>query len=561
MQSTLCVEVKERITDLCVTPDGQFVFTAASSGIMRATSLQQPSWSCVLYHFEAKGLHTALLLRSLIAEDGSFVFAGASRGCTEVIAMDLRGLARRNVQSELKRRLHIRADTKLKGIGAVTRVSPTEWRLFCGLGIKSIHVWRFEVRGGEASWTLLVASQSAGMTNEFAGFRRGGLEAVCKSDGACIRVWDLEEAAQRPRHFDVPNTIDAKAITEALLFGGFTHLSTVSFSADASLNRCEILLPDQQGSGGGASRSRRRSLRAITDIEATSDGADALITCSDGAVLRYVHDMAHPKVHVISDQAKAAHRHATSSSNPVLWRLQRLRLINVVVAASFCWDLNAKSGWLEISTMSSSSSTAPRKRPRSEDARDVQHKSKKLHPSKKAAAQQTPKAPPRPVLADRTNAVVVPRKKRLSVVPKPIQRPRRVISKEPWRPPKRSIVTLDAPASEKLASCSRSSLVKDQAVASSLQSLRTVADQDVLRLQDFVISEGVRLRKQIVLKRLGLSTKTPEGLLASYQERVRRTLEDCKTMRLLNFQRFPTAALQAFISAVVAWSTRPQRSA
>lgn len=107
-------------------------------------------------------------------------------------------------------RTYSHSDGKLKGFGAaaVVRTGPDrrEWgkryRLFCGRGIKNIHVWSFVpdlASGGGAAggsggggggrgksgrgggqWTCLYDTHTNGATVELVAFRNGGLEGISK---------------------------------------------------------------------------------------------------------------------------------------------------------------------------------------------------------------------------------------------------------------------------------------------------------------------------------------------------------------------------------------------
>lgn len=112
---------------------------------------------------------------------------------------------------DLNRRIrtYSHTDGKLKGFGAsaVCKGSDRsqwsgEYRLFCGRGIKNIHVWSFKPSpGGElmaepgvaakgvlgsggGQWTCLYDTHTNGATVELLAFRNGGLEGISKvTDG------------------------------------------------------------------------------------------------------------------------------------------------------------------------------------------------------------------------------------------------------------------------------------------------------------------------------------------------------------------------------------------
>jgi len=82
--------------------------------------------------------------------------------------------------------------------------SNSSYRLFCGKGIKNIHIWSFTPPSPispDPKWECIYDTQSNGMTVEYLSFRRGkeGLQGVSKSQGQCIRLWDLsvEEQVRR----------------------------------------------------------------------------------------------------------------------------------------------------------------------------------------------------------------------------------------------------------------------------------------------------------------------------------------------------------------------------
>lgn len=123
-------------------------------------------------------------------------------------------------RSDLNRRIrtYAHADGKLKGFGAaaVVRVGPNrsswgdEYRLFCGRGIKNIHVWSFRPEhamtttaegngrrpdgigrpgmgrsgsggwGAGGEWTCLFDTHTNGATVELVAFRNGGFEGISK---------------------------------------------------------------------------------------------------------------------------------------------------------------------------------------------------------------------------------------------------------------------------------------------------------------------------------------------------------------------------------------------
>ena len=327
-----------RVTSVDLTPDGAYVIAGCSDGTIRLYSMLDSSWGregLLLGQIHAKGLITNLLFHVEVAGDGRFAFAGVLRGSVEMFAYDLTRLPKgpwgddnmnsfrghqvgyrlSKAEAETLIECHTNLDAKLRGFGAVARVSPSsssfrtgdemdlddespEYRLICGLGIKNLHIWRFqEGRGGEDAvpiWECIFDLASNGMSIELLAVRAGGLEAVSKSCGQNLRVWDLSSAEEKEKapYSDVLNTQDTRAVFGDYAFGGTCQLSLVRLDACKQLNRMELPLPTtvsaQPPSGG---KAKRRQLCSVKDVVGTHGGAgqggQVLIVCSDGGVHCY----------------------------------------------------------------------------------------------------------------------------------------------------------------------------------------------------------------------------------------------------------------------------------
>ncbi|CAN0544325.1 unnamed protein product, partial [Ectocarpus sp. 12 AP-2014] len=207
------------------------------------------------------------------SEDGRFIFAGLLRGSSEMLALDISDLPSLNASRvDLNRliRTYSHSDGKLKGFGAAAavRTGPDrrEWgkryRLFCGRGIKNIHVWSFVpdlASGGGAAggsggggcgrgksgrgggqWTCLYDTHTNGATVELVAFRNGGLEGISKA--RCRPLWDLssEEKQTKPSFRDISNSKDTRVVFGDFAYGGATVLSLVKLDAPPVANRMEI---------------------------------------------------------------------------------------------------------------------------------------------------------------------------------------------------------------------------------------------------------------------------------------------------------------------------------
>lgn len=173
----------------------------------------------VVGHIRAKGLHTNLLLTVKVTEDSRFCFAGVHKGSMEMLALDLCRLpgwqpngtptvSRKQQNYESLITTSNCLDPKLRGFGAVVRVQPSKgtvittdeknakYILACGRGIKNVHIWTFTPDAPEGpEWKFVYDVASNGNTIESVGFRDGGRQAMSKSAGMCVRMWDMTATA------------------------------------------------------------------------------------------------------------------------------------------------------------------------------------------------------------------------------------------------------------------------------------------------------------------------------------------------------------------------------
>ena len=134
------------------------------------------------------------------------------------------------------------SDAKLCGFGACTKYEHG-YRLFCGRGIKNIHIWNFtppNQENGTPMWSCIYDTQSNGNTVSFLRFRHlenGHLQAISKSDGQKLRLWDLsttnDKNSSRPPYKDIPHTEGTIGCYGAYLFGGaYSQMSVVYLDAE-----------------------------------------------------------------------------------------------------------------------------------------------------------------------------------------------------------------------------------------------------------------------------------------------------------------------------------------
>lgn len=176
------------ITSMDIAPHGAFVVVGTSSGMVLLFDISNPSSQkdgLLIGQIRARGMHTNLILTVKFSEDGRFVFAGVSKGSSEMLAIDLgkvlvdwssagqseNGSGANKEASETLQQLQLQStvtfsfsDAKLRGFGAVVRMdhprssegqpkpaagsfsdSSALYRLACGRGIKNVHIWHFTV--------------------------------------------------------------------------------------------------------------------------------------------------------------------------------------------------------------------------------------------------------------------------------------------------------------------------------------------------------------------------------------------------------------------------------
>lgn len=165
-------------------------------------------------HIRAKGLHTNLLLTLRVSEDSRFCFAGVHKGSMEMLALDVSRLpgwgansgaapTRKKLAYESLISTSSHLDPKLRGFGAVVRLrnsASCKYVLACGRGIKNVHIWTFAPDAPQGpEWSFVYDVASNGNTIETIGFRDGGRQALSKSAGSIVRVWDLSSSSFETR--------------------------------------------------------------------------------------------------------------------------------------------------------------------------------------------------------------------------------------------------------------------------------------------------------------------------------------------------------------------------
>lgn len=331
------------VTSMDVVAHGCYVLAGCSNGLILLFDMSSPSRSgTVVGHIRAKGLHTNLLLTVKVTEDSRFCFAGVHKGSMEMLALDLSrlpgwpengGLVRKKINYEDLIVTSSYSDPKLRGFGAVVRVQAdrgtvitaeennAKYILACGRGIKNVHIWTFSPDTGDgAIWSFVYDVASNGNTIESVGFRDGGRQAMSKSAGMCVRMWNMstefvesgdgsqttggasdsadefggehaaaaggaEPSAKLP-YEDIANSHDVRTFADCFGFGGTYEFALVRLDAPKWANRELFELPSRGVDDDNGNR-RKRQMRQIQDVTSTQDGSHLLILLTDGGVLYF----------------------------------------------------------------------------------------------------------------------------------------------------------------------------------------------------------------------------------------------------------------------------------
>lgn len=318
-----------------------------SSSSRMVLSKEYQRFGAVACQIHAKGVHTALRMDVAVSEDCQWCFAGVLRGSMELVAVHL-GLVEASYNDDTNFNnndddpnlldlvnVYRHVDAKLRGFGACTKLQhENKYLLFTGKAIKNIHIWSFRPppindKNQLPTWQCLYDCPTNGNTIKWLHFQRSNidpsiLQAISKSDGQKLRVWDLshedtppnnynnDHRPSRPQFVDVANTESALGVAGSFAICGgtvyFNQMLIVSLdnSSSSPYNHTELALP-----GGAApletsttqfsSSSRRRQPRGdwkylvrvatMVDDTTTTDQSNrdsvVLLELSDGSVAVY----------------------------------------------------------------------------------------------------------------------------------------------------------------------------------------------------------------------------------------------------------------------------------
>jgi WD40 repeat protein len=270
------------------------IFDIISTKSTMVCSKTYQRYGAVACQIHAKGVHTSLIMKVDVSPDGLYAFGGVARGSMELVAVDLSKLQDQtgDILDHISVETH--SDAKLRGFGACTRLKGTnKYLLLTGKGIKNIHIWAFSPLSKNHKWECLYDTQTNGNTITFLHFRyhtSGHLQALSKSDGQKVRVWDLQHEQQRhnkdvrpkrPPFTDIPSTESALGIAGNFCLGGCHSITLVNLDIlESTMNFTELPLPGSNIRRVG--RQQRGELQTLQSVVCLSmDGSHALLEMSD----------------------------------------------------------------------------------------------------------------------------------------------------------------------------------------------------------------------------------------------------------------------------------------
>jgi len=363
--------------------------SSRSTEMVRSWDSKNQTYGAVAAQIHARGVHTKFLMDVGITQDCRFAFGGVRMGSVEMVCVDLNQVEKYHDLNSKKSRfknnrqhlevnvldlvtVHRFSDAKLRGFGACTRIEDSKegeprYRLFCGKGIKNIHIWSFTPPNKTSPlpiWNCIYDGPTNGGSLSLLHFRHspitGMLQGISKSEGHKLRVWDLSDCdcgeksreksvvvkgvkqkKYRPKYVDVAGSEDCISVLGSYAFGsgwslGSGESMTVIYLDAKDLKspfiRTELEIPSQSTAGGGAAlpkggkrrssgRQQRGELREIVNVVGVLDTNHVLIELSDGNIMHYKHRAtkcggSEPHLHPLPKQFHSSSVLAATSFSP-----------------------------------------------------------------------------------------------------------------------------------------------------------------------------------------------------------------------------------------------------
>jgi len=168
------------------------------------------------------------------------------------------------------------------------------------------------------------------------------LQAISKSDGQKLRLWDMSSSDNRPPYRDIHSTEEAVGCSGAYAFSGsYNAMNVIHLDAENKLcSRMEIQLPGLSGGG----RRRRGALKSIVNAIGTESGSHVLIEMSDGCILHYNKDKTASPLQVLPSNLYQPWSSSSGTSVQRKIALSRIGSDGVLVFALSQYNLTSNRG-------------------------------------------------------------------------------------------------------------------------------------------------------------------------------------------------------------------------
>ena len=332
-------------TSVAIARTGAFALIGCTDGSIRLCAMGSKLPPANLGQLVSRGMNNTLLVTVAITEDCRTAFAGAQKGATEVLAwtfgafpataspLQIVGTTIQESQSE----------AKLRGFVSCGRKGEDDYRLLCGRGIKSAHVWRVcrASPGAALDWSLLyeLPTQSCGSLVT-GGFLDTSRAVWAKAEQGTIRMWRIDgddKPHEDLRHARTALGVVAVNSSEGGACGAPSvcsrHIVTVGgatlieVAAPSGETRAPLAPPPKPGAG------RRCAPRTVASV-ACGVGS-AAVAFADGAVAWYDGDT-HRLLEV--DNTSGAPAHVACVAIPM----------GGALVGACHWDVKNREGWVSF---------------------------------------------------------------------------------------------------------------------------------------------------------------------------------------------------------------------
>ncbi|CAH0364042.1 unnamed protein product [Pelagomonas calceolata] len=332
-------------TSVAIARTGAFALIGCTDGSIRLCAMGSKLPPANLGQLVSRGMNNTLLVTVAITEDCRTAFAGAQKGATEVLAWTFGAFPANASPLQIVSTTiqESQSEAKLRGFVSCSRKGADDYRLLCGRGIKSAHVWKVcrATPGAALDWSLLyeLPTQSCGSL-----VTGGFLDAACavwaKAEQGTIRLWRIDgddKPHEDLRHARTALGVVAVASTEGgvcgapsvcsrniVTVGGATLIEVAA--PDGSM-RAPLAPPPKPGAG------RRCAPRTVASVGCGV--GSAAVAFADGAVAWYDGD-SHRLLEV--DATSGAPAHVACVAVP---------LGGALVGACH-WDVKNREGWVSF---------------------------------------------------------------------------------------------------------------------------------------------------------------------------------------------------------------------